>query len=240
MARTAVFGSVMRALGQSSAQFGPRALTRRHFLALAAATAACSQQQTPAPLSAADDSVAIIGGGAAGLTVAYRLSKAGRRATVYEATDRFGGRMFTRHDFNEDKQFCELGGELIDTGHTAIRSLAQEVGLLVQRLEEAEPKTRQELYHIGGKLYSQSDMLNPKTGGGAFSKLADRIAADRETLLLDDDWTDAARAFDQRSLADYLKSLGNYAPEWVLKLLDVAYWSEMGLPTSEQSSLSLI
>jgi monoamine oxidase len=235
MARTAVFGSVMRALG-ASGSFGPRALSRRHFLALSAALAACTQV---APPKGAGDSTAIIGGGAAGLTVAYRLGKAGKRAIVFEATDRFGGRMFTKRDFNEDKQFCELGGELVDTNHIVLKSLAAELEVPIQSLE-APVNDLEEIYHIGGKLYSQTDMLNSRNGRGAFAKLADRIAADRATLLKDDDWTDAARALDQKSLADYLKSLDNYAPDWAMKLLDIAYWSEMGVPTSQQSALGLI
>src|SRR5262249_10470976 len=59
------------------------------------------------------DSVAILGAGAAGLTAAYRLDKAGVRCEIFEASARTGGRMFTKHDFNQDGMFCELGGELV-------------------------------------------------------------------------------------------------------------------------------
>ncbi|HRE45683.1 MAG TPA: FAD-dependent oxidoreductase, partial [Terricaulis sp.] len=70
----------------------------------------------------------------------------GQAFTLYEASDRFGGRMFTRRDFNDDGQFCELGGELVDTGHTALRDLASELGVGIERF----PEGGQDLYHIGG------------------------------------------------------------------------------------------
>jgi monoamine oxidase len=233
MARTALFAAVNRAL-----RFQPhtRALSRRQFLASSAALAlaACNK-----PAVAKPQSIAIVGAGTAGLTVAYRLAQAGRAVTLYEASGRVGGRMFTQRTFNEDGQFCELGGELIDTNHEAIRKLAAELGLPIDPLD---PKSEggEEIYHFGGKTYTQRDMLDPKTGKGAFVQLGSRIAEDQEKLLVNDEWTDHARALDQQSLADYLKSLGNLAPRWALDMLDVAYHGEMGLPTSVQSALALI
>ena len=45
--------------------------------------------------------IAIVGGGIAGLNAAYQLKKAGLRATVYEAKNRLGGRIFsTSHAVN--------------------------------------------------------------------------------------------------------------------------------------------
>src|SRR5262245_25202179 len=127
MARTALFGAVRRAFRSSGVPGAPRALTRRSFLALTAALAACHR-------AGSGESIGIVGAGAAGLTAAFRLSAAGRNVTLYEASDRIGGRMFTRRDFNADGQFCELGGELVDTNHTALRDLATELGVEIQRI----------------------------------------------------------------------------------------------------------
>ena len=75
-------------------------------------------QEAPAAAPAGGGSpVAILGAGIAGLTAAYRLQKAGVPCEIFEASDRTGGRMFTRYDFNKDGMFCELGGELVDTDH---------------------------------------------------------------------------------------------------------------------------
>ncbi|HRP10555.1 MAG TPA: NAD(P)/FAD-dependent oxidoreductase [Terricaulis sp.] len=228
MARTFLFKSLRRAMLQSGA-IGPRALSRRTFLAMAAAAAACQQR-------AAGD-VAIIGAGAAGLTAAYRLLAAGRAVTLYEASTRLGGRMFTRRSFNEDGQFCELGGELVDTNHTALRDLCAELGVEVQRIA---PENGQEFYHINNRLYAQQDMIGAD-GQGAFARLAPRIAEDQAKLLdAEENWTEHARALDQTSLADYLAGISNLAPGWAMEVLDIAYRGEFGLETRHQSALNLV
>lgn len=229
MARTPLFGALRRAMLHSGAA-GPRALSRRSFLAMSAALAAC-QGRT------GGGDVAIIGGGTAGLTAAYRLIAAGRTVTLYEASDRLGGRMFTRRDFNEDGQFCELGGELVDTNHTALRTLAGELGVEIQRVA---PEGGQEFYHVNNRLYTQSDMIGAN-GQGAFARLAPRIAEDQAKLLhADESWTEHARALDSASLADYLRQISNLAPAWAMEVLDIAYRGEFGLETRDQSALNLI
>lgn len=235
MARTRLFGIANRALQAAGLAAGPRALSRRTLLQGAAAVslAACAPREIgPAPR------IAIVGGGAAGLTIAYRLSKAGKAATLYEASNRLGGRMFTRRNFNPDGQFCELGGELVDSNHAALRALAGELGVAIDRLapEDAHGET---LYHFGGTLYTSSDML--RDGVGAFAPIAARVAQDRAGLLdADDNWTEAARQLDAISLADYLAGFEGQAPAWALQLLDIAYRGEFGIPTREQSALNLI
>ncbi len=39
---------------------------------------------------------------------------------IYEGASRLGGRIFTNPVFNNHDMSCELGGELIDTGHEDI------------------------------------------------------------------------------------------------------------------------
>lgn len=228
MARTPLFRTLRRAMLQSGASAGPKALSRRGFLAMAAAAAACQ----PRPRG----DVAIIGAGAAGLTAAYRLRAAGRAVTLYEASNRFGGRMLTNRNFNADGQFCELGGELVDTNHEALRDLCGELGVGIERIA---PEDGQEFYHIDGRLYAQQDMIGAD-GQGAFARLAPRIAEDQAKLLdAEENWTDHARALDQMSLADYLAGLSNLAPSWAMRVIDIAYRGEFGLHTSDQSALNL-
>jgi monoamine oxidase len=226
-----MFRALTRALKQAGAGTGPRALSRRSFLAMTAALAAC-QGRT------GGGDIAIVGAGAAGLTAALRLSAAGRNVALYEASDRVGGRMFTRRDFNEDGQFCELGGELVDTNHTALRNLAQELGVAIQPIA---PENGEELYHIDSRLYAQRDMVAPGGASGAFVRLAQRIGEDQAALLdADENWTARARELDAISIRDYLARLNNLAPAWTMKVLDIAYLGEFGIPTAEQSALNLI
>ncbi len=60
-------------------------------------------------------SIAIVGGGVAGLTAAYRLQEVGAKPILFEASSRWGGRMLTVYDFYKG-MFCELGGLFVDTG----------------------------------------------------------------------------------------------------------------------------
>ena len=231
MARTPLFGSLRRTLRSLGAD-GPRALSRRQFLVMSAALAACSG------VGGARRDIAIVGGGVAGLTAAYRLSRAGQRVTLYEASERLGGRMFTRRDFNEDGQFCELGGELVDSNHTALRSLADELGVDLQRVA---PEDGEEFYFIDGRVRTQRDMMDPNTGQGAFSRLAARIGEDQRALLdADENWTAHARELDGTPLRTYLTRVSNLAPAWAMELLDLAYRGEYGLPTDQQSALNLV
>ena len=71
-------------------------------------------------------SIAIIGAGLAGLNCAYQLKKRGFDATIYEGSNRVGGRVFTRQNFIAPGTYTECGGEFIDTGHKNMRDLAGE------------------------------------------------------------------------------------------------------------------
>jgi monoamine oxidase len=231
-----LFSAVRRALHEAGAGRGPRALSRRHFLASAASAAALAACRSA---GASVRHIGVVGGGAAGLTAAYRLTHAGRRVTLYEASARWGGRMLTRANFNEDGQFCELGGEFVDTRHAALRALADELGVGIERLAP-EDDPGEDIYHFGGRLYAQHDMVDAN-GGGAFVEAATRIAADQAALLdAEQKWTVRARELDALSLKAYLGTLADVAPAWALALLDVAYLVEFGIATDQQSALNLI
>jgi monoamine oxidase len=66
--------------------------------------------------------VIVAGGGLAGLTAAYELSRRGARVDVLEARDRLGGRVRTLR--KSDGLHVEAGGEFIDQPNEAIRDLA--------------------------------------------------------------------------------------------------------------------
>jgi monoamine oxidase len=145
--------------------------SRRDFLRLSAAAgvglatgAAASAQQA----AKVKGPVAIVGGGIAGLTAAYRLSKAGVDVHLYEVLERFGGRMWTKRDFTKDGMFCELGGELVDTPHEDLIKLCEELSLPLQSLKDGD--AGREFFHFGGKIYNEDDAKK------AFEPLAERIS----------------------------------------------------------------
>ena len=94
-----------------------RRLSRRNFLAGAAAGAAVLAMPKVAR-AANQPKVIIIGGGIAGLNCALTLRDKGYTSTVYEASGRLGGRMFSNNNgYWAGNQVSEWCGELIDTAH---------------------------------------------------------------------------------------------------------------------------
>lgn len=91
-----------------------------------------------------------------GLTCALELADREIASTVYEASGRIGGRMFTNTGYWNAGQISEWGGELIDSGHTTIRKLAQRFGLPLDNLLNAQPPLSEDLYHFFGDYYPKS------------------------------------------------------------------------------------
>jgi monoamine oxidase len=247
MSRTPLFAAVKKTLARSAHAEGvlwPRssALTRRRLLRLSAAAAGAAALSPLLEWSAntkehESRSIAIIGGGVAGLTSAYRLQAAGVKPVVFEASNRWGGRMFTQYDFYNG-MFVELGGEFVDSNHEALQKLANEVGIEMQDLTT---EGGEDLYFFKGQFHTPKDMVDPKTQTGAFAPIAKQIAEDAAKLLdKEENWTDYAHELDKMSLKAYLKQFRGKTDDWAIDLLDVAYNIEMGLLTEDLSSLAMV
>ena len=76
--------------------------------------------------------VVIVGAGAAGLTAANELRKAGLSVAVLEARDRVGGRLWTDVI---DGAMLELGGQWVSPDQDALIETVADLGLGPQRLE---------------------------------------------------------------------------------------------------------
>jgi monoamine oxidase len=179
--------------------------------------------------------IAIVGAGIAGLNAAHKLKKRGRIATVYEASKRTGGRMFTAKDLLNPGLTTELGGEFVDSHHEEIFALAKEFDLgLLDMQAPGEEKLIREAYFFDGAHHTEAQVVE------AFRPLAERIKADHDKLgeVVDFENDGGGAELDKTSLADYFDKLG--AKGWIRKLLDVAFLTEFGLECSEQSSLNMI
>ena len=219
------------------------ALSRRRLLKLSAAAAGAAalspafKLRAYAKESGGAPSIAIVGGGVAGLTAAYRLQEVGAKPVVFEASNRWGGRMLTIYDFYKG-MFCELGGEFVDTNQSDIIDLSKEFGIDMQLLDVAGGAN---LYFFGGKWYTPKDMVDPDKQAGAFAPIAEKIAEDAGKLTDEDEnWTDFAHELDKVSLKAYLDQFRGKAEDWAVDLLDVAYVGEFGLETKDQSSLNMV
>ena len=227
----------LRELRAGNAATSTRSMSRRAFLATAGAatTAAFVPRLT---FSATNPTVVIVGAGIAGLTCALELADRGIRSTVYEASGRIGGRMFTNNDYWSANQVSEWCGELIDTSHTTIRRLARRFDLRLDNLLRAQPNGSDDVYHFFGSYYPKSQ------ADSDFLAISDRIVADTRAAGFPttfDSNTTAGRTLDRMSVYEYIERRIPGGHRSALgALLDVAYVIEYGADSAEQSALNLI
>src|SRR5215470_6684724 len=109
--------------------------------------------------------IAIAGAGIAGLNAALTLQDAGLSCSIYEASDRIGGRMHSDSTTWEDGMVSELCGEFIDSNHTTMRQLIKRFGLntidLGRRLDQA-----QSIMYFFNRYYGEDELARD------FQKLA--------------------------------------------------------------------
>jgi monoamine oxidase len=176
--------------------------------------------------------VVIVGAGMAGLNAAYQLQKAGITATIYEAGKRAGGRILTRNVLSQGL-VSEIGGEYIDSDHKDMLDLAKEFGLELwdTALDDPQGLLQKDTAFIDGRHYGMKDIL-PE-----LKNIMPRIVKDKNSI--DAEYSNPATvALDNTPLKKYLESLG--ASKWFTKMLDIAYMTEYGLETSEQSALNFV
>lgn len=182
--------------------------------------------------------IAVVGAGLAGLTCAYRLKQAGYAATVYEGSDRIGGRCWTLRGAFDEGQMIERGGELIDQGHTAIRHLAQELGLQLDNLLRAEQNGTEPLYHVLGRAYSYEEASRDIK---AVWRKLHRDLSEASYPTRYDQYTQRGWELDHMSIIDWInESVPGGVDSPLGRLLDVAYNIEYGGESSEQSALNLL
>ena len=182
--------------------------------------------------------VAIVGGGIAGLHAALTLADAGYPSTVYEASDRVGGRMHSDTTTWADGQTSEWCGELIDSGHHTLFRLAQRFGLAVVDYVRAQPAGSSDTLYVLGGYY------DPKQVDRDFEPVHRVLVAQIQAAPFPsryDAYTAVGRWLDDTSLHDWIDAFvpgGHGSP--MGQYLDTAYRQEFGLDTRDQSSLNLV
>jgi monoamine oxidase len=253
MARTQLFGRLQRAASvaaeaatrnvstdQVLAEHGERRLNRRDLLKLAGATGLAAGLSTlgARPAGAATARIVVVGAGLAGLTCAYRLKQAGYAATVYEASDRVGGRCWTIRGVFAEGQLAEHGGELIDQGHTAIRQLAQELGLTLDNLLAAEANGTEPFYYFDRAPYSFAQATNDLK---QIYQVLHRDVSEASYPTLYNLYTQRGYELDHMSVLDWInQNVPGGIRSRLGQLLDIAYNIEYGAETSVQSSLNML
>ena len=242
MARTPLLTEV-----QGLAAHLDRQMSRREFIKVTGAAVGAAAVTGPiVALAATPPRIAIVGGGIAGLNAALTLQDAGIASTVYEASNRVGGRMHSDSPLTnpngtstwENDQTSEHCGELIDSGHKTILKLANRFKLATVDLTAAEPVQSSETYYFFGQYYPRAQAITDfKPVYNAVHE--DMTAAGYPTTY--QSHTAAGVALDQMSVFDWIETRvpgGHTTP--MGQLLDVAYNIEYGNVSTVQSSLNLI
>jgi monoamine oxidase len=185
-----------------------------------------------------DPTITIVGGGIAGMTCALTLADGGFASTVYEASGRIGGRMFTNRTNYFGGQITEWGGELIDSGHKTVRKLAIRFGLPLDNLLQAQPSQSRDIFRFDGAYYAASQADDD------FVAMHDVLFADLEAAGYPtsyDSFTAQGQTLDQMTVHEWIASRvpgGHASP--LGQVLDTAYAIEFGADTTQQSALNLL
>jgi monoamine oxidase len=239
MARTPLAGTVQDAVAAIAGE--ERRTTRTRFVKEAgiATLGVTALGRLAAPAHGAmTPKIVVVGAGLAGLSAAYALRNAGYVAEVHEASTRIGGRCWTLRGAFADGQIAERGGELIDQSHTAVRQLAQGLGLKLDNLLQAEQNGTEALGYFDNSPYRYAEMTDDIKA--AWQKIhSDLSAASYPTTF--ESSTARGRQLDNMSIVDWINEtfVGGMSSR-IGQLLDVAYNIEYGAESSQQSSLNLL
>ena len=187
------------------------------------------------PAKAEPREVAVVGAGIAGLTCAYRLHQAGVPVRVFEGQSRVGGRMWSLRGHFPENLVCELGGELVDSNHEALRAMCGELGLELDDFEQDDSKLARDVWFFDGKRIKDAAVVE------AFRPVAEQIDAAWETVTgetITYQEPNGGEAIDRMSIAQWLDQAG--AEGWFRTLLDVAYTTEYGREIAEQSAWNFL
>jgi monoamine oxidase len=231
------FGSLLS--GEDQKLMNRRQANRRRFLKNTACVAGgllipslLRENMLKASRSPSPSKIAIIGAGIAGLNAAYQLKQHDITATIYEASGRVGGRMYTLKDQFGPGLTTDVGGEFVDTSHTDILDLVNQLGLSCYDLRK-DPR-------IAKTFWFEGRLLGEKELREAISPYIGTLMKDIHSLppVISYKSADAFRHFDEMSILDYLRSIG--IGGWLFKFLNVLLTREYGMEASEQSAINFL
>ncbi|MBV9690561.1 MAG: FAD-dependent oxidoreductase [Ktedonobacteraceae bacterium] len=182
--------------------------------------------------------IAIVGAGIAGLNAALTLQDAGLSCTIYEASNRIGGRIHSDAVTWADGMVSEWCGEFIDAAHETIHQLIKRFGLRTIDLGGGRTDQARSVLYFRNRYYP-----------------AEELAEDLQTLapLLQQQFQEAGFPttyahftpegvrLDHLSVYDWIEQYiegGHTVP--VSHLLDSACTGLYGLDSREQSALNLV
>lgn len=236
--RTPLFSKVTRLLNEAHRQNQEeQGISRRQLLRGGAAglgAVALAGLPSKVMARASQPKITIVGGGIAGLNAAWYLQRDGLASTVYEGSNRIGGRIWTAHGVMGSNLTTEIGGEFIDSGHKEMLRLANRFDLDIIDVEAPSEQGLEKDFYFNGQHKTEQQVIN------AFKPIAQAIADDQDNVEFDDftSYNQLAFDIDNTPLSQYLVNVG--ASGFIRELLDVAYLTEYGCETNVQSALNLV
>jgi monoamine oxidase len=220
-----------------------RGINRRDFLKATGAAAVGLSLAGPATFLRAAAStqprIGIMGAGIAGLSAALRLQDKGFASTVFESSNRIGGRMHSDSaGFWQNGQTSEWCGELIDSSFKTLMNLAQRFNLPLVDMLAAQPQGSQDTYYVHGHYYPYTQAVLD------FAPVSQTLKAqlhDAPFPTVYNSSTAFGKYLDGLSAYDWIEKYvpGGHASDFG-ELVDSAYNQEYGLDTSSQSSLNIL
>lgn len=191
--------------------------------------------------------VLVMGAGAAGLSAAYELDRAGYEVLVLEAKMIPGGRIHTVRAPFADGLYAEAGATFLGDAHNLTMHYLREFNLPLAPIQPRDfiPS----LFHVAGhrvesRLGEPMEWpvsLNADERGMSFFELQRRYRYSPFSALgLDpEDWPHAAHfEYDRKSLADYWRELG--ASEGAIRVLSLGYLRGVGEGPESLSTLGMM
>lgn len=215
--------------GEAPPVAGGEGISRRAVLgALAAAGAATMLPRETQARSIGNGPVVIVGGGIAGLSALWHLTKAGVDARLFEARTRLGGRIYTERA--PGRPLLEVGGQLVNTDHADMIALTKAFGIPLIDRKAASHRTM--IVH-GGRDIPRAELVAGLRG------IAGQI--DRDAKRLDADYARVAAELDRLSFTGYLDRYARLIPQpWVRGLLEASARTEYGMEPGQASALQLV
>jgi monoamine oxidase len=182
--------------------------------------------------------IAIIGAGIAGLAAALTLQDDGIKSTLYEASDRVGGRIHSDTTTWEAGLVSEWCGEFIDSNHTTILQLIERFGLSTQELEQEQQDNISSVLFLTQKYVTADELVRN------LQELTPLLRQQLQTAgypTTYDHFTAAGYRLDHMSVHEWIEQYvrgGHTTP--LGRYMDATCQGLYGLDTNEQSALNLV
>ena len=182
--------------------------------------------------------IAIVGAGMAGLNAALTLQDAGLSCSIYEASQRIGGRMHSDAITWADGMVSECCGEFIDGDHETLHQLIKRFGLRTVDLGRARGERAQSVMYFCDRYYGAEELARDFQALAPLLRQQAREVGFPTTYAR---YTQTGYRLDHLSVYEWIEQYAEGGHSGPLgRLLENACSGYFGLETREQSSLNLL